>query len=317
MNAHVKPSVPFSVNSQPSKYQQETEAALVAALARHVRQRSFIDVGAEKGSFARPLLEAGFAGTLFEPFPTHLPGLEELSAGHACRVFPFAIDESDHEGQLHVAVDAEGKTMDYFHSLHHDESNPHAQHKSTLSVPCRSLESLAREGLIDSSYGIIKIDTEGNDLKVLKGMGHVRAEVLVCEFVTPDLYPTWRHSFPEKLLQAAQELGYEECIAVKRFGSHEMITFGPQSFVEGEWGNLIFTNSALFTQAREALQQIAGKSESNLVAACTQNQRDLEAKETVIQNLDHHIKSQTLQDEAQQAELAQLRRTIEFLQGGE
>jgi FkbM family methyltransferase len=106
--------MPQSVEDFES-YEQETDISIMLALARHVSRKSFIDVGAEKGSFSRALFEIGFRGVLFEPFPLHLPGLRRLVEGTESKVFEFAIDEADHEGTLHIAVDDEGKQRDYFH----------------------------------------------------------------------------------------------------------------------------------------------------------------------------------------------------------
>ena len=110
---------------------------------------------------------------------------------------------------------------DYFHSLLRVEAHRSFTTAQSIAVQCRSLASLAREGLISQEIGVFKTDTEGYDLNVVRGMGDVRAEVLVCEFVTPSLYRTWTGSFPEALIEAAFDRGYEACIAVKRMAGHE------------------------------------------------------------------------------------------------
>ena len=188
-------------------YEQATDIAVMLALAKHVTRKTFIDVGAEKGAVSRALFEMGFQGVLFEPYPTHLPALQKLVEGTESKVFGYAIDETDHEGTLHIAVDDEGKERDYFHSLLRVEAHHLVKHARSLPVRCRSLASLASEGLISREIGVLKIDTEGCDLNVLRGMGDVGAEVLVCEFVTPSLYSTWSGSFPEPLVQAARGKG--------------------------------------------------------------------------------------------------------------
>lgn len=273
------------MNPQEQLYEQNTDMALVLALAKHVRKRYFIDVGAEKGTFSKELLQLGFGGVLFEPYPDHLPVLQKLTEGRSARLYPTAIDDTDHDGELHIAVDGNGLPMDYFHSLHRDQSNPHASHTSSIPIRCRSLGSLAKEGIIETEVGILKIDTEGNDLKAIKGMGPVVAEVLMCEFVTPSLYPTWESSFPEALVEQAMSQGYEECIAIKRFGSLEIISFHPRWFTDGQWGNLIFTSSELLALACHDLRDIEMRSEKRLVAGLAVTQRALEEKEGVIQVL--------------------------------
>jgi len=266
-------------------YEQDTDISLMLALGRHVSRKSFVDVGAEKGSFSRALLDIGFHGALFEPFPAHLPGLRRLVEGTASRVFDIALDETDHEGSLHIAVDAEGKPKDYFHSLIRNEPHPFARHAQTVPVQCRSLESLAQEGLISSEIGILKIDTEGNDLNVIRGMGNVRAEVLICEFVTPSLYSTWTGSFPEALAEAAVSRGFDACIAVKRMARHELVVFDPAGFIDGQWGNLIFASRELLARARTELSRIAYEGEKVLVASLARDAESLGKKEAVIRDL--------------------------------
>lgn len=273
------------MNEDPACYQQETELAIILALARHVKKRTFIDVGAEKGAFASTLMSAGFSGCMFEPFPAHLPALQALVKGTDSKVFPFAIDETDHEGLLHIAVDAAGKPMDYFHSLHRDEANPLAKHKEAIPIQCHSLRTLAERGVIESATGVLKIDTEGTDLKVVNGMGSFTAEVLVCEFVTPSLYSTWESSFPEALMEAAGKRGYDQCIAVKRFGPHELIVRNPVGFVDGQWGNLIFTSQELMSEAEDEMRPVLLRSEQALVAVQIADQKQLAAKEAEIQTL--------------------------------
>ena len=143
----------------------------------------------------------------------------------------------------------------------------------------------ASEGLISREIGVLKIDTEGCDLNVLRGMGDVRAEVLVCEFVTPSLYSTWSRSFPEPLVHAARKKGYQACVAVKRMAGHELVVFDPQGFVDGQWGNLVFTGRELLDLARDEVGRIAFKSETALANMIRRHAEALEAKEAAIREL--------------------------------
>lgn len=264
-------------------YQQETEVLLLKSLAGQVTRKTFIDVGAEKGAIANGLLEMGFEGVLFEPYAPHLPALGELVSGTRSRVLPVAIDETDHEGQLLVAVDESGQPLEYFHSLQAAPSATNFRHARDVPVTCRSLESLAQEGVIDRHVGILKVDTEGNDLRVLRGMGPVRAEVLMCEYVTPRLYPDWSCSFPEALIEAAKGMGYEHCTAVTRFDGHEILELDPVRFVDGQWGNLIFTSGAMLRSIRSGMDGIGARVQERHVTLCMGEHEALVLKEAMIQ----------------------------------
>jgi FkbM family methyltransferase len=265
-------------------YQQETEVAMLKVLAGKVKRKTFLDVGAEKGAFAREFMALGFSGVLFEPFAGHLLALNKLVEGTGSRVLSCAVDATDREGLLHIARDKDGLPLDYFHSLQAAPSATNFRHdEEGVPVACRSLESLAKEGAIEAQVGILKVDTEGNDLRVLEGMGPVRAEVLVCEFVTPRLYPDWICSFPEGLVAAAKAMGYEHCVAVSRFDEHEIVEVDPTHFADGEWGNLIFTSKELLNDVRAELDALRAQVQARHVRTCLRERRELLEKEAMIQ----------------------------------
>ncbi len=62
-------------------YAQETEFTILDSLLPVLRSRTFLDIGAEKGSFAKFLVERGFTGALFEPFPGHQQELVPFERG--------------------------------------------------------------------------------------------------------------------------------------------------------------------------------------------------------------------------------------------
>ena len=113
-------------------YAQETEFALLELLLPHLQARTFIDIGAEKGTFAQFLLARGFSGTLFEPFPGHQAALADLAARTGAKVMACAVDREDRRAQFHVASDEAGQTVDYYHSLHRIEADRSEEHTSEL-----------------------------------------------------------------------------------------------------------------------------------------------------------------------------------------
>lgn len=149
-----------------------------------------MDIGAEKGAFAASCFTFGFEqGILFEPLPEHLSELSKRNFGSKALVYPYAIDAIDGFRPFHIAFDKEGQKMNYFHSIHRISNHKFFRHDHHIMVECRSLESLLQSGEIDGSIGLLKIDTEGNELRVLKGMGLMRPELILCEFVPPGVYP--------------------------------------------------------------------------------------------------------------------------------
>lgn len=244
---------------------QETEIHVLDALLPYVR-KSFVDVGAEKGALARFLAEHGLQGVCLEPLPKHAEALAALAATHGIRHLAVAADEQDGEAEFHLACDDKGQPLDFFHSLQPLQNDLRVKHQQKLRVKCRSLASLCTEGLIEMELGILKIDTEGNDLRVLRGAGPVRADVVLCEFFTKGIYNGWEEAAPGGLIARAQQLGYEWWIAVRRRDAAEIVSLGTTSFSDREWGNLIFLRKPVFEAARNKIGALVLKSEERLLS---------------------------------------------------
>jgi FkbM family methyltransferase len=240
------------MEAKQSLYRQDTDIELINVLKPHLQNLQFFDVGAEKGGFSEALLELRFEQAfIFEPLPSHQKKLADKFSSAPVRIFPCALDAEDRQASFHVACDEDGKELDYFHSLNKIPAHGFFKHSKEITVDCRSLDSLVKGGEIPSNVGVLKIDTEGNDLKVLLGLGNLRPEVILCEYVPKEVYPEWEYSFPEKLVPYAKALGYDVVIAVqRRAGSEsEIVRLNPDSFTPKDWGNLIFITKELFLRA--------------------------------------------------------------------
>lgn len=255
-----------AVNDCPDElHGQDTDLWIIGVLFPHVRTRRFVDVGAEKGGFAAALFRMGFErGVLCEPLPSHVEELGRRFAGLHATILPCAIDREDRTTTLHVACDAAGNELDYFHSLNRVPDHDYFRHRRRLEVRCRSLESLLSSGEIDADIGLLKIDTEGNDLRVLQGLGPLRPEVVMCEFVPPAVYPHWPLSFVENLIPEARQLGYNHLVAIQRTHgvAGEWVRIDPTSFTPNDWGNLVFIREDVFEAAAADLRaRIRGRAD--------------------------------------------------------
>ena len=88
--------------------------------------------------------------------------------------------------------------------------------------------------------------------------------------------------FPNRSSRRRGEKGYQACVAVKRMAGHELVVFDPQGFVDGQWGNLVFTSRELLDRARDEVARIAYQSERALAELINRGLEALEAKEAVI-----------------------------------
>lgn len=248
-------------------HQQESDLEIIKLLSPLVKNKTFLDIGAEKGTFTELLTSLGLTGILFEPLPKHEPILKKLAEETNCIFSNFAIDEKDGTAEFHIASDSEGNTLDFFHSLHRLNDDQRIHHKQSISVTCRSLNSLYHEGFIKKNIGILKTDTEGNDLHVLRGLSEIDAEVIVCEYFMPGIYAGWEQGSPYALIEEAKKLGFEHYITTKRIDMFEFVSIDTKTFLEKQWGNLVFINNELFEKIKPELENLSAKQEVNLITS--------------------------------------------------
>ena len=119
-----------------------------------------------------------------------------------------------------------------------------------MPVPVRTLESLRRGGEIPNRAGVLKIDTEGFDLEVIRGMGTETSPVVMAEF--------WdaRHSFGqsgkgrlEDLVNEMRQRGYHWHIVIYHLEEAATISYycNQVRTVPNSWGNALFSTSRLFS----------------------------------------------------------------------
>jgi FkbM family methyltransferase len=264
---------------------QDIEASLIWIVAPFVRERFFVDVGAEKGSFASLLFSLGMRGALFEPMARHHGALRELVEANGSRLFPFAIDANDSNRQFFVASGPDGRELDYFHSLHRLDAQASFRHDRSIPVTCRSIASLVEDGSLPRAVGILKTDTEGNDLSVLRGMGPLLPEMVMCEYFTEGLYSGWEEARPGLAIELMGARGYSRYVATKRVGEFEYCTSSPAGFIPRQWGNLFFLSDRLFESAESAIGDWLAQVEARLIGSMQDIVADRVAKEAVIQGL--------------------------------
>jgi FkbM family methyltransferase len=160
-----------------------TVAALSLAGVETVEEsQTFIDVGAHRGETLEQILSmARIASTYlaFEPNPRSFQPLVERSRhfpGHSVTCFPEAVGPTDGEVEFTAtrATAVSGILQAEPELLIRVPSGDH-EPIARFTVPQRSIDSL-RERLSIDTIAILKTDTEGYDLQVLKGASKTLAE---------------------------------------------------------------------------------------------------------------------------------------------
>ena len=292
---------------------QDPEISLIREIARHLVAKTFVDVGAERGTIASAMFACGLSGVMFEPLPRHFSALAEMARANGGQAFPWAIAETDDVRRFFVASDADGAELDHFHSLERLDGDTRFRHGREFDVTCRSLSSLVAEGVLSTAVGILKIDTEGRDLAVLRGMGSMRPEMVICEFFTAGLYAGWHAAEPQLAIEHMRSIGYASYVAFKRVEGFEQCVMGPCEFLARQWGNLFFFTDDLYARAESTITAFLSTCERNLVEHWTKIAEDRVAKETVIGELSQALDARLTAIEILDAEVSRLRRNYEHV----
>jgi FkbM family methyltransferase len=166
---------------------EEPEAGLMAHLYSHVPSRIAVDIGANVGDVSHQLLAAGYEVFAFEPNAEVFRRLSERFSGHpAFHGFPLALGSADETRPLHLAADRSGcnryRDSTLYSSLLRHAMPDDLVFTSTVPVTVRTLASLHAAGHLPANVGVVKIDTEGFDLEVIRGMESHRYPVVVAEY---------------------------------------------------------------------------------------------------------------------------------------
>jgi FkbM family methyltransferase len=236
------------------------EVDLLAHLAPHIPARTAIDVGANIGQMSTPLLDLGFEVHAFEPFPPVFERLRQRLSGRP-GFFPHssALGPADGEMDLYLATDrsggAYGGGTTLYSSLVVHAMPPDLPLSSSVRVPVRSLASLHRAKEVPEDVGIVKIDTEGYDLQVIRGMGEHRYSLVMAEFWDPEMEfgKAGALNRLEDLVSEMRGRGYAWHVVLFRVWGEGGVGYycNRSASVERSWGNvLFFRDHGLFEHAR-------------------------------------------------------------------
>lgn len=172
-----------------------------------------VDVGANRGQFGLAVRDAGYAGRLlsFEPQARIAAELADRVRGDASwQVRATALGDTDRSATLHhrAADDFASFAAPSVEGMHHFRDQ--MAEVGTEAVAVRRLDSLVAEEpwLADAKSIFLKVDTQGHDLEVLAGCGHLlrRVELLQLEAPIVPLYEGVE-ALP-KLLEHVSALGF-------------------------------------------------------------------------------------------------------------
>ena len=237
------------------------DVGLLVFLFAFLPSRNALDIGANVGEVSQRLLDAGYEVFAFEPFPSTFAQLTSRLAGReGFHGHQLAIGSADRRMDLHIVSanskvgKSEGSTSLY-HSLLRHSLTDDLEFTQKTEVQVRSLESLRLANEIPTDIGLIKVDIEGYELEVIRGMGNCPCTVLMAEFWDRDMAfgKSGAMNRLDDLVAALRPLGYRWYIVIYRLDGKPISYYcnQPRSF-GASWGNAIFFKDRPIFQ--EALQ---------------------------------------------------------------
>ena len=239
------------------------EIGLISHLYAYLPSRVAVDVGANIGDVSRRLLDAGYEVYAIEPYAPVFEKLQKRLGAHAdFHSLQFALGDADEEMDLHVAHDLSGAKKygdtTLYNSLLNHPMLDDLVFDETIKVRVRSLASLWDSSEIPATVGLLKIDAEGFDLKIIQGMGarHSSPAIVVTEFWDADFIfgKNGASNRLEDLVAEMRRRDYHWHITIYRSSAADEISFycNQAQSLENSWGNVFFFRE--HSVFKEALQ---------------------------------------------------------------
>jgi FkbM family methyltransferase len=233
------------VHSEPEYY-------LAAFLHNFLPNRVLLDVGANVGDFTEVVSDSGYHVYAFEPFPATFGRLKARMADRGnVKTFNVALGSTETTLPLYVASEPSDARQDD-PSLY-NTFRPHFVRESlvfaeTVDVPVRTIESMVKSGEVPEQIDFLKVDTEGFDLEVVRGLGNIRPSVVQTEFWGDDFLfvrdETNRENFASsaEIISELRNRDFFWNIIVFRMDAESFVRFGTNlaSAPKKAWGNMLF-----------------------------------------------------------------------------
>jgi FkbM family methyltransferase len=243
-------------------YEQDPEARLLGALIRRLNARVAVDVGAECGALADAMLTAGVQELhAIEPHPENAAALRTRFADdRRVTVHECAASATDGRAELHVSRGSNNELISFGHTLRTPANTEEIRWSETVDVARRSLGSMVQTGELPAEATIVKIDTEGHDLSVVRGMGDLACDVVMVEHWS-DL-PLGLGVCPWPLEEMVEELrrrAFSHFVYIAHRGEFVSLEWDGARVDRGEMGNLVFVHDHVLELVMPDLLECASR----------------------------------------------------------
>jgi FkbM family methyltransferase len=222
-----------------------------------------------------------------EPYPPNASTLRErFGREPRVEVLEIAAGARDEKAELNVAEDAAGREYPHYHSLVSYPDTAAVRWTRAVTVECRSLGSLAEEGTLPAEAGVLKIDTEGHDLEVVRGLGRLSPALVMVEFW--DSLPAGFGPCPYRLPEMAAALaarGYSNGLVITRHDEFQVVQLGGFATRPGDWGNAIFVHDRVWPDLAPLAREAVAEAQVALVDAAVELREHARRRLDVIDDL--------------------------------
>ncbi len=176
------------------KYLYDPDKNLLKSI-KHFQIKSILDVGANKGQFALRLLKNNFEGNImsFEPLNEEYEMLKKLSSkkknwkvARRC-----ALGDINKIKKFHISGNRESSSLLKILRKHTD-LRPDSKTIKIEKINVERLDNFKREISKLEKNLLLKIDTQGSEIDVLKGAGNLIKNIK-CLFVEVSLVPLYKN----------------------------------------------------------------------------------------------------------------------------
>ncbi len=235
-------------------------------LAKGIKTKSIIDVGAHVGSVLKYFLLNDFTVYAFEPADQNREKLIENYKGFKnLFVFSEALSNSTGVKDFYLAMREDGTPHEFYHSLEKLPEDQYHRKGTTVRVKTVSIDELILHGKIPKEVGYLKIDTEGHDLKVLEGASNLICDVISVEFWSNQHSLGASPSPPSAIIKLLKERGYENFIIISHEKNGVHFYTQPLTFEDDSWGNILFfddSNADLFNSTLEFCSRLSSRAKT-------------------------------------------------------
>jgi len=170
-----------------------------------------LDVGGNKGNFASDLFDIGYKGKIvsFEPLSSAYEQLTERSKNNSqWQVFErCAIGETEEDVEINIASNSESSSLLPMLQAHIDAA-PRSTYIESEKVSVYRLDRVAKDWVEKASHTLLKIDTQGYELPVIKGAAGILDKVDGIHLEMP-LVPLYEgEEIFDNMLHRIQDLGF-------------------------------------------------------------------------------------------------------------